>query len=84
MALNIKDKETDRLARALVGLTGESLTKAVRQSLAERLEREKRRRDRVGVAERLMSIGRRCADHPVLDDRPAEEIIGYDQHGLPR
>jgi antitoxin VapB len=31
-----------------------------------------------------MDIGRRCAALPVVDARPAEEILGYDDHGVPR
>ena len=41
MALSLKDAETDRLAREVAKLTGESLTEAVRSALAERLERER-------------------------------------------
>jgi antitoxin VapB len=41
MALSLKDPETDRLARALAALTGETLTEAIRKALAERLERER-------------------------------------------
>jgi hypothetical protein len=37
MALSLKDAETDRLAREVAKLTGESLTEAVRKALAERL-----------------------------------------------
>ncbi len=44
MALSLKDPETDRLAREVASLTGESLTQAVRTALAERLERERRKR----------------------------------------
>ena len=44
MALSLKDPETDRLACEVAKLTGESLTEAVRKSLAERLERERLRR----------------------------------------
>ena len=39
MALNIKDPDTDRLARELAALTGESITTAARRALEERLER---------------------------------------------
>ena len=39
MALSIKTKEADRLARTLSRLTGESMTEAVTKSLAERLDR---------------------------------------------
>jgi antitoxin VapB len=37
MALSLKDKETDRLAREVAALTGETLTVAIRKALAERL-----------------------------------------------
>ena len=39
MALNIKDPEADRLARALAAATGESITVAARAAFAERLAR---------------------------------------------
>jgi antitoxin VapB len=39
MALSIKTKEADRLARELSRLTGESMTEAVTKSLVERLDR---------------------------------------------
>ena len=35
-------------------------------------------------AEELLEIGRRCAALPELDARSADEIIGYDEHGVPR
>ena len=41
MALSLKDPETDRLARQVARLTGESLTEAVGTSLAERLRRSR-------------------------------------------
>ena len=31
----------------------------------------------------LAAIRRRCAALPVIDDRSAEEIVGYDDSGLP-
>jgi antitoxin VapB len=39
MALNIKDRETERLATEVAALTGESKTGAVRTALRERRER---------------------------------------------
>jgi antitoxin VapB len=80
--LNIKDAETDRLARRLARLTGESITKAIRTALQERLEREERQHGRPSV-EQLMAIVRRYASRPVIDDRSPDEIIGYDERGLP-
>ncbi len=36
------------------------------------------------VKQRLLRIGRECAALPVLDERTAEEIIGYDESGALR
>lgn len=83
MALSIKDPEADRLARELADRTGETLTQAVVTALRDRLHRVKRRGGR-RLAEELRIIGERCAALPVLDARPADEIIGYDDRGLPR
>jgi antitoxin VapB len=84
MALSLKDPETDRLAREVSKLTGESLTRAVRTALAERLEREKRRRGRLGktLAEELDELAKELPALADLDSRSADEIIGYDEHGM--
>jgi antitoxin VapB len=78
-----EDPEADRLARAVAKATGETLTAAVIQSLRERLARLRRARG-PRLSEELLKIGRRCARLPVQDERSAEDIIGYDEHGLPR
>lgn len=83
MPLNIKDPETDRLARELADATGETLTGAVAVAVRERLERVRGRPRGRDLASELDLIARRCAALPVLDDRPEEEILGYDERGLP-
>ncbi len=83
MNLNIKNDEAHRLATQLAQLTGETLTKAVTIALKERLEREKKQRNRAGVANALMQVARRCNARPILDNRNPEAILGYDEHGLP-
>jgi antitoxin VapB len=83
MALSLKDPETDRLARAVSSLTGETLTEAVRTALAERLERERLRRAHPsGLAARLVALGKACAALPRIDDRSDDELVGYDESGL--
>ena len=83
MALSLKDTETDRLAREVAALTGESLTTAIRNALAERLDRERRRRGRsTDLKGRLLAIGAACAALPERDGRSADEIVGYDEDGL--
>lgn len=84
MALSIKDPEADRLARELAARTGETLTEAVVVALRERLAREAGRTRSIPLREELAAIRRRCAALPVLDARTAEEILGYDERGLPR
>lgn len=84
MALSLKDPETDRLARAVARLTGESLTEAVRTVLAERLEREQRRRGKPIDWGRVRQVQARVARRPLVDDRPADDLLGYDEDGLPR
>jgi antitoxin VapB len=82
--LNIKNPETHRLARELADLTGETMTGAITRALEERLERERRRRGREGISKRLLEIGRRAASRGIQDPRSADEIVGYDDAGLPR
>ncbi|MDJ0863239.1 MAG: type II toxin-antitoxin system VapB family antitoxin [Gammaproteobacteria bacterium] len=83
MALNIRNPETERLAATLAKLTGESKTQAVTQALRDRLERVRRRRAGRRLADELDEIARHCASLPVLDDRSPDEILGYDNRGLP-
>jgi antitoxin VapB len=80
MVFRIKDKETDRLARELAELTGESLTMTVKTALRERLERV-RRLSRRPLSEELDEIAMACAALPV-DTRESDEILGYDERGL--
>lgn len=84
MALSIKDPETDRLARALADATGESITEAIRRSLEERLERETRGANQYRLGTIVRRVQERLASVPVLDDRRPDELIGYDELGLPR
>ncbi len=84
MALSIKDPETERLARALARRTGESLTIATRRALEERLSRVGGGARRAALIEDLAAIRRRWAAMSALDDRSADDVIGYDEHGLPR
>jgi len=83
VAFSIKNEEADELARRLAAATGESLTDAVLVALRERLQREEARR-RAGLVERLMRLSEEVSALPILDDRTADEIIGYDEHGLPQ
>lgn len=84
MTLSIKDPRTDRLARRLARLTGESVTEAVHIAVRDRLEREERRRVKAIDRAKVDEIVARIAALPVADEGSPEELIGYDEHGLPR
>lgn len=84
MAFNIKNDEADRLARELAAATGESLTEAVLTALRERLQRERGRTRGRNLEAELRAIRERCSRLPVIDARTPDEILGYDDHGLPR
>jgi len=84
MALSIKNQEAERLARLVAKKTGETLTSAIEQALRERLERLQRRQSAPAKIERLLEIANRVAALPRLDNRTADEILGYDENGLPR
>lgn len=81
MALNIKDPETDRLARELAELSGLPITAAVREAIRERLEVLRSRSSAAPPGlETIIARGRARA---TLDTRPEHEILGYDDRGLP-
>ena len=83
MALSIKSDEADHLARELAAETGETLTEAVVIALRERLDREHARHT-ASMRTRLTRLAADVAALPVADTRAPEEIIDYDDAGLPR
>lgn len=84
MPLSIKNPEAERLARDLARRTGESMTEAIVKALRERLQHVSGRRRAVSLADQIAEIAARCSALPLLDARTEEEILGYDEKGLPR
>jgi len=83
MALNIRNPEADQLAAELAERTGETKTEAVIKALRDRLTRVRRERGKRPLAEVLEEIAKHCSELPLLDPRSPDEIIGYDENGLP-
>ena len=88
MALNIRNPEANRLAAEVAALAGENKTDAVIVALQQRLQRLRSRQaaqpdSRTILINRLDQIALRCAARPIRDQRSAEQILGYDAHGLP-
>jgi antitoxin VapB len=83
MPISIKNEQTERCARKLAELTGETLTEAVRAAVAERYDRLRRARSGRSLAAELNAIALRCARRPVVSPLSADEILGYDASGAP-
>lgn len=83
MPLNIKDDETRELARKLAALTGESVAMAVKHAIEDKLKTLQEPGSGLALADELDRIAIHCAGLPKRDARTAEDIIGYDDHGLP-
>ena len=84
MPLSFKNDATERLARKVADATGESLTEAIQKALEERWARlSAKRRNRL-LASQVEDLLHRVDALPVLDSRSADEILGYDEHGMPR
>ena len=82
MALNLKSRTVHTLARELAELTDDTMTGAVEVALREAIAR---RRPAVEAKRELLGrIAAHCSALPVLDRRTPEEILGYDEDGLPR
>ena len=82
MGLNIKNSETERLIKELAEITGQSFTAAINGAVREKLTRERRK----GLADRLMALGKECAE--IIANTPGKmmEIDDlYDEEtGLPK
>ncbi|MBC8037927.1 MAG: type II toxin-antitoxin system VapB family antitoxin [Rhizobiales bacterium] len=87
MALSIKNREVEALARELARLTSKPITEAVRDSLKREVERARVIASATpkddDFVERIMAIGRKVAAMPDISTLSDDEILGYDEHGAP-
>jgi antitoxin VapB len=84
MALNIKNPATERLIRELARRRKQGLTEALTDVLRKEVERERkkpRRESEDAFVARIKAIAEEFARDPVLDDRTADEIVGYNEQG---
>jgi antitoxin VapB len=72
--------------RRLAKRTGETLTDAVERAVDDRLAKLGPARGRKGRVDRekLAVLLKYFDSLPVDDPRPHEEIVGYDEHGVPK
>jgi antitoxin VapB len=78
--LYIKNPVAHKLAEKVSKKLGVSLTEAVIRSLQDQLRDKPRPID----WDKVDAISREIAALPVLDSRTDNEILGYDEFGIPR
>lgn len=83
MTMKISDPETKELAKLVSDLTGETEIQVVKVSLCDRLNQIKRQKFSDTRIQEIKEIAKHCRSLPVLDNRNDEEILGYDDKGLP-
>jgi len=84
MALSIKNQETDRLAHDLAEATGETVTVAVTRAIQNRLDSLRPRARRARLLSDIREIQDLMKSLPDKDLRSADDLLGYDDFGLPR
>lgn len=84
MPISVRSRRVESLARDIARRTGENMTTAIEQALEERLARLRSRKEQAALAQKLLRIARRCSRRPTLDKRSEDEILGYDERGIPR
>lgn len=85
MSILIKDKETDRLVRELAKRTGEGLTESVKKAVQERLQRVPLNESQIAARKRKLKklLAYFDALPRTSEHLTNEEIVGYDENGLP-
>ena len=81
MALSIRNDLAEKLARDVARESGENITQAIIHSLEDRLTKLKGRRRPDNLFEEINKIADRCTSLPNLDERSADEILGYNKNG---
>jgi antitoxin VapB len=80
--MNLRSAKVDELVQRLSRLTGEDVETAVERAVQERLSRV----ELPASSDRRAAMGsffEKASRLPVLDSRPADEIMDYDRFGLP-
>ena len=81
MAISIRNTLAENLARQVAEESGENMTQAIIHSLEDRLEKLHGRRIPNNLLQEIREIGNRCASLPDIDNRSANEILGYNENG---
>ena len=84
MTIAIKDRETVILLEEIRTATGREVGDILRDLARQEAERVRKERGLADKRERIDAITRRYASRLGPNPPTPDEIIGYDEHGLPR
>ncbi len=84
MALHINNAAVEQTVRELAGVTGESMTDAIGNAAAERLQRLRLRTDEsMPTFDEIKAMIRSYNLQPINPDLTEDEILGYAPDGIP-
>jgi len=84
MGLNIKNPETEKLIRELAQRRGQGITEVLTDVIGREVERERKKvtpQDLEARRRRIDQIVEEYNRAPIIDDRTADEILGYNDQG---
>jgi antitoxin VapB len=84
MSINIKNREAEALLGEIKAATGKGTTELLLELLRAEAERQRKVRDIDERRRRLRDICREAAAKLPVNPPTPDEIIGYDEDGLPR
>lgn len=84
MALNIINKSVENKAILASKITGKNKTATVDEALEYFLAHHQSAKNNKTKNKEALSLLKEMSALPVLDNRPADEILGYDDYGLTR
>jgi antitoxin VapB len=84
MAFHVSNPEVDEHVRALAELTGKTITEAIDDAVMERLRFLRPRTPDPNYVEDLMRMAAEIRVHLKPGIRSTDDLVGYDEDGLPR
>jgi antitoxin VapB len=84
MAFHVSNETVDHHVRALAELTGQSITDAIDAAVKEKLNRLRPRASDPNYVRDLMEMSDRIGSLLGSNLRTTDELVGYDDNGLPR
>jgi antitoxin VapB len=86
MALSIKNRELEQISRELAAVTGKPITEALLEGARRELKRQKGIKSLLSkniAWEEIREIQKRYAELPITGSLTDDEVLGFDEFGVP-